>query len=109
MAWSRNPSSYENMRKEDFHGTGKAWENTKISNLWILKYFGWSRNPHNSQNIGKVNPHNNGDSMGKKKYSKVMGFLNILGEAEIYTIPEIWEKWDPIVREKHGKTQTCQS
>ena len=47
--------------------------------------------------------------MGKNKYSKVMGLSNILDEAEIYTIPEIWEKWDPIVREKHGKIQACQS
>ena len=30
-----------------------------------------------------------------------MDFSNILGEAEIHTIPKIWEKWIPIVREKH--------
>ena len=35
-----------------------------------------------------------------------MGFLNILGEAEIHTIPKIWEKWIPIVREnKHFKVK----
>ena len=30
--------------------------------------------------------------MEKDKHSKVMGFLNILGEAEIYTILKTWEK-----------------
>ena len=34
-----------------------------------------------------------------------MGFLNISGEAEIHTIPKIWEKWIYIVPEKYGKTQ----
>ena len=44
--------------------------------------------------------------MGKHKHFKFMGFLNISGEAEIHTIPKTWEKWIPIVQEKHGKTQT---
>ena len=30
--------------------------------------------------------------MGKQKRFKFMGFLNISGEAEIHTIPKIWEK-----------------
>ena len=30
--------------------------------------------------------------MGKNKHSKVMGLSNTLGEAEIHTIPKIWEK-----------------
>ena len=30
--------------------------------------------------------------MGKHKHSKVIGFSNILGEAETHTIPKIWEK-----------------
>ena len=30
--------------------------------------------------------------MGKDKYSKVMGFSNILGGTEFHTIPKIWEK-----------------
>ena len=30
--------------------------------------------------------------MGKNKHSKVMGFSNMLGEAEIDTIPKTWEK-----------------
>ena len=33
-----------------------------------------------------------GKSMGKHKDFKFMGFLNILGEVEIHTIPNIWEK-----------------
>ena len=44
--------------------------------------------------------------MGKHKHSKVMGFSNILGEAEIHTIPKIWKNLIPTVREKYGKTQT---
>ena len=47
--------------------------------------------------------------MGENKQSKVMGFSNILGEAEIHTIPKIWEKWIPVVREKYEKTQAFQS
>ena len=43
--------------------------------------------------------------MGKQKRFKFMGFLNISGEAEIHTIPKIWEKWIYIVQEKYGKTQ----
>ena len=34
-----------------------------------------------------------------------MGFLNIVGEAEIHMIPKTWEKWIYIVQEKYGKTQ----
>ena len=30
--------------------------------------------------------------MGKHKHSKLMGCSNILGEAEIHTVPKIWEK-----------------
>ena len=29
-----------------------------------------------------------------------MGFSDILGKAEIHTIPKIWEKWMHIEREK---------
>ena len=47
--------------------------------------------------------------MGKNKHSKVMGFSNILGEAEIHASPKIWKKLIHIVREKYGKTQTFQS
>ena len=37
-----------------------------------------------------------------------MGFSNILGEAEIHSIPKIWEKWILIVREKFAKVQIFQ-
>ena len=47
--------------------------------------------------------------MAKHKHFKSMDFSNILGEAEIDTIPKTWEKWISIVREKCGKTQTSQS
>ena len=47
--------------------------------------------------------------MGKNKHFKLMDFLNILGEAEIHTIPKIWEKQIYIVRKKYGKIQTFQS
>ena len=30
FGWSRNPYDSKNMGKEDFHSTGKAWENTNI-------------------------------------------------------------------------------
>ena len=42
--------------------------------------------------------------MGKNKHSKVMGFSNILGEAEIHAIPKTWEKWIYKEWEKYGKT-----
>ena len=47
--------------------------------------------------------------MGKHKHSKVMGFSNILREAEIHRIPKTWGKWISIVQVKHGKTQTFQT
>ena len=47
--------------------------------------------------------------MGKHKHFKFMGFLNILGKAEIHTVPKTWGKWISIVREKCGKTQTFES
>ena len=46
--------------------------------------------------------------MGKHKHFKFMGFLNISGEAQIHTIPEIWEELIPIIRESMGK-KTFQS
>ena len=39
--------------------------------------------------------------MVKQKHSKVKGFLNILGEAEIYAIPKAWDEWIPI---SYGKS-----
>ena len=43
--------------------------------------------------------------MVKHSYFKFIGFLNISCEAQIHTIPKIWEKLIYLVREKHGKTQ----
>ena len=48
--------------------------------------------------------------MGKHKHFKFMGFLKILDEAEIHTIPKTWEKWILINTEKvWEKKQTFQS
>ena len=46
--------------------------------------------------------------MGKHKYSKVMCFSNILGEAEIDATSKTWEKWISIVQVECGKIQTFQ-
>ena len=46
--------------------------------------------------------------MGKHKHSKVKGFWNIVLETETHAVPNKWEKWISIVREKYGKTQTFQ-
>ena len=32
---SRNPYNSKNIENGDYHGTGKVWENTNISNLWV--------------------------------------------------------------------------
>ena len=105
----------------EFHTIPKIWEKlisivrekygkTQTFQIYgFLKYFGWSRNPYNHQNMGKVNFHNTGKVWEKNKHPKVMGFSNILGEAQIHTTPKIWEKWNPIVRKKYEKTQTCRS
>ena len=46
--------------------------------------------------------------MWKNKYLKVMGFSNILGEAEIIANPKTYKKWITIVWEKYGEKQTFQ-
>ena len=82
--------------KSESHNTGESMEKKQtFQSYGFLKYFGWSRNPYNSQNMGKVNPIIRGKVWKKNKHSKVMGFSNILGEAEIHTIPKTWEKWIP--------------
>ena len=68
----------------------------------FLKFFAWSRNPCSSQNMGKVDFHYMRKVWEHKRF-KFMGFLNILDEAEIHTIPKTWEKWIPIIRKKYGK------
>ena len=59
MPWSKNPCSFGNVGKVDFHGMGKVWKN------------GWSRNPYNSQNMGDMNSHNIVKVQEKNKHSKV--------------------------------------
>ena len=57
--------------------------------------------------MAKINFHSTGKVWEKTKIVKLC-FSNILGEAEIDTVPKTWEKWISIVREKYGKTQTFQ-
>ena len=44
--------------------------------------------------------------MGKHEHFKVRDLWNFLVEAEIHAVPNTWEKWIFIIREKHEKTQT---
>ena len=46
--------------------------------------------------------------MGKHEQVKAKGFWKFLLEAEIHAVPNTWEKWISIIREKYGKTQTFQ-
>ena len=46
--------------------------------------------------------------MGKHEHFKVKGFWIFLLEAEIHAVPNTWEKWISIIREKYGKTQAFQ-
>ena len=39
---SRNPCISQNMRKVDFHSTGKVWDNTNIPKLWVSQIF-WAK------------------------------------------------------------------
>ena len=55
----------------------------------------------------KVDFHSTGKVWENINITKLC-FSNILGEAEIDTVPKTWEKWISIVRGKHGKTQTFQ-
>ena len=54
--------------------------------------------------MGKVDFHNTG-KVWENKHFKFMGFLNISGKAEIYTIPKIWEKWIPLIRVRYGENK----
>ena len=47
--------------------------------------------------------------MGKHKFFKFMGFLNISVETDIHTSPKTWGKWIFIVREKYGETKAFQN
>ena len=81
----------------------KIWENTSISKLSVSEIL------HLKQKSMQFAKHEKsgfplyGKSMGKHKHFKFMGFLNSSDEAEIHTIPRIWEKWIPVIREKYGK------
>ena len=46
--------------------------------------------------------------MGKHEQVKAKGFWKFLLEAEIHAVPNTWEKWISITREKYGKTQAFQ-
>ena len=46
--------------------------------------------------------------MGKHEHFKVKGFWNFLLEAEIHAVPNTWQEWISLIREKYGKTQTFQ-
>ena len=54
--------------------------------------------------MGKVDFHKTRKAW-EIKHFKFIVFLNISGEAEIHTIPEILEKGIFLVRKKYGKTQ----
>ena len=55
--------------------------------------------------MGKVNSGSTKKVCENKTFQS-QGFLHILGEAEIHTVPKAWEKWILIVRKNYGKTQT---
>ena len=96
------------MGKVDFHSTGKVWENTKISNLWVSQKFWVKRKSIQFPKYGKSEFPQYGKNMGKHKHFKVKHFLNFPYEAEIHTAPKTREKWISKAREKYGKTQTFQ-
>ena len=93
------------MGEVEVHTISKTWEKwisivrkkhgkTQTFQIYgFLKTFELNRNPYNSQNMRKVNSHNTGRVWEKTNILfKLMDFLNILGEAEIHTIPKVWEK-----------------
>ena len=87
----------------------KICENTNISKLSVSEMFHLKQKSMQFPKYGKSGFPLYGKSMKKQKHFKFLGFSTILSEAEIHTIPKIWKKWIPIVREKYGKTQTFQS
>ena len=81
-------------------------ENTNISKLSVSEMFRLMQKSMQFPKYGKSWFPLYMKSMKKYKHFKFMGFLSILSEAEIHTIPKIWKRWIPIVREKYGKAQT---
>ena len=87
------------------HNTGKVCEKTNIWKLWVSEIFWVKQKSMQFQKHRKSGLPKYRKSMGKHKRFRFIGFLNILGEAEIHASPKIWEKWIYIVQEKYGKTQ----
>ena len=104
-----NTYNSQNMRKVNSHSKEKIWENTSISKLRVSGIFCLKQKSMQFPTHGKSGFPLYGKSMEKHKHFKSMGFLNILDEAEIHTIPRTLEKWISIIREKYEKTQTFQS
>ena len=59
--------------------------------------------------MGQMDFHSMGKLWENTNISNLFIFFNILGEAEIHTIPKTSEKSIPIVQEKYRKKQTFQS
>ena len=87
----------------EIHTTPKTWENRifiirekygkkNIRKLWVSQIFWVKQKSIRFQKHGKRGFPQHGKSMGKHKHSTFIGFLNLLGEAEIHTIPKIWRK-----------------
>ena len=92
FGWSRNPCNSQNMGKVNSHSKGKIWENTNISKLSVSEIFRLMQKSMQFPKHGKSGFPLYGKSMEKHKHFKFMGFLNILDEAEIHTIPRTWKK-----------------
>ena len=100
---SKNPYNSQNMGKVNSHSKEKIWENTNILKLSVSEIFPMIQKSMQFPKHGKSGFPLYGKSMEKHKHFKFMGFLNILDEAEIHTIPRTWKKWISIIREKFGK------
>ena len=87
-----NTYNSQNMRKVNSQSKEKILENTSISKLSVSEIFCLKQKSMQFPKHGKTGFPLYGKSMGKHKHFKFMGFLNISGEAEIHTIPKIWEK-----------------
>ena len=104
-----NTCNSQNMRKVNSQSKEKIWESTSFSKLSVPEIFRLKQKSMQFPKHGKSGFPLYGKSMEKHKHFKSMGFLNILDEAEIHTIPRTLEKWISIIREKYEKTQTFQS
>ena len=111
--WSRNSYNSQNMGKVNSHSKEKIWENTNILKLSVSEIFPMIQKSMQFPKHGKSGFPLYGKIIEKHKHFKFMGFLNILDETKIHTIPRTWEKWISIIRKKYrkkyGKKQTFQS